>query len=467
VKTVFFGGGSHRFLGIARSVLAQPGLFENGEIYLYDLDVSRAEAVGRMIMLSPEYAEAGCRVRWGNELDEALDGADAVIVVLMAGGVVNHQLCRLASNGHGFIGSDQLSPSGAMLALKGGPILMNLAKRMEQLCPNAWIVDFANPVAVLSAAVNNHTRIRCLGVCAGYTNHQWDLTRLLYGKDEAVIDYDVRCAGVNHMGFILPGSTHRGRDLYELAAERLNDNWVMPPLSDRWSEAAQANITRSVTTLLRLYRKYGYLVFSTEGDGLAHLDIESSHTAVDLEAIRRDKQEIAAFEANSAAGRARADREFQSWLTRVTPADWSRESPETLHLLRCDEDLMVKVLKALGGCGEMKLATSFPNRGAVSGFKDRTVLEYSQVLGRDGLRPMVEGGLEVPDLFQGLVSSLATHQTLLGDAIATRDPRVLFEALYSYPVKQDTADSKALWRDLLVAAGPTIPAEFQKTRDFF
>ena len=354
-----------------------------------------------------------------------------------------------------------------MLALKGGPILMNLAKRMEQLCPNAWIVDFANPVAVLSAAVNNHTRIRCLGVCAGYTNHQWDLTRLLYGKDEAVIDYDVRCAGVNHMGFILPGSTHRGRDLYELAAERLNDKWVMPPLSDRWNEAAQANITRSVTTLLRLYRKYGYLVFSTEGDGLAHLDIEHSHTPVDLEAIRRERQEIAAFEAGSAAGRARADREFQSWLTRVTPADWSRESPETLHLLRCDEDLMVKVLKALGGCGEMRLATSFPNRGAVSGFKDRTVLEYSQVLGRDGLRPIVEGGLEVPDLFHGLVSALATHQTLLGDAIATRDPRLLFEALYSYPVKQDTADSKALWRDLLVAAGPTIPAEFQKTRDFF
>ena len=115
----------------------------------------------------------------------------------------------------------------------------------------------------------------------------------------------------------------------------------------------------------------------------------------------------------------------------------------------------------------MKLATSFPNRGAVRGFKDRTVLEYSQVLSRDGLKPMIEDGLEVPDLFQGLVSSLATHQTLLGDAIATRDARILFEALYSYPVKQDTADSKALWRSLLVAAGPTIPAEFQKTREMF
>ena len=188
---------------------------------------------------------------------------------------------------------------------------------------------------------------------------------------------------------------------------------------------------------------------------------------MDLERIRREKQEIAAFEARSAAGRAEADREFQSWLTRVTPADWSHESPETLHLLRCDEDVMVKVLKALGGCGEMKIATSFPNRGAVRGFKDRTVLEYSQVLSRDRLNPMIEGCLEVPDLFQGIVSALATHQTLLGDAIATCDPRVLFEALYSYPVKQDTADSKALWRGLLMAAGPTIPAEFQKTREMF
>jgi alpha-galactosidase/6-phospho-beta-glucosidase family protein len=73
----------------------------------------------------------------------------------------------------------------------------------------------------------------------------------------------------------------------------------------------------------------------------------------------------------------------------------------------------------------------------------------------------------VPDVFQGLVSALASHQTLLGDAIATLDPRVLFEALYSYPVKQDTAESKALWRELLAIAAPEIPVEFQATREMF
>ncbi len=465
MKAVFFGGGSHRYLGIARSILAKPGLFENGEIYLYDLAVSRAEAVGQMIRKSPEYAGAGCTVRWGDSLDAALDGADAVMVVLMAGSRANHGVCELVCREHGFIGSDQLSPSGAMLALKGGPILMDLARKMEQRCPNAWLVDFANPVAVLSAAVNNHTAIRCMGVCAGYTNHQWDLARVLYGIDTQMDDIQVRCAGVNHMSFILPGSTHRGRDIYEMTTERITDDWTMPALSDRWSAGAKAGITNSVTTLVRLYRKYGYLVFSTEGDGLCHLDIERSCQPLDAAALTEARARMAEAGPRIAAVRADDDAQFTSWLTRVTPEDWSRQIPETLHLLRCDEDIMVKVLTALGGHGEMRIATSVPNRGAVRGFKDRTVLEFSQVLGADGLRPVE--GLEVPDVFQGLVTGLATHQTLLGDAIATRDPRVLFEALYSYPVQQDTAVSKALWRDLLVAAAAEIPAEFQETRACF
>ena len=463
MKAVFFGGGSHRYLGIARAALAQPGLFEDGELYLYDLDVPRAAAVGRMLMLAPEYGAARCRVRWGDSLDEALEGADAVMVVLMAGSWANFELGRLTCQEHGFIGSDQLSPNGAMLALKGGPILMDLARRMEQRCPDAWLVDFANPVAVLSAAVNNHTRIRCLGVCQGYTNHHWDLPRLLEQRDEPVTDVDIRCAGVNHMSFILPGSMYRGRNLYALAAERLGADWQMPALSERWSEAARANINRNCTLLVGLYRKYGYLVFSSEGDGLAHLDIEQSHGPVDREAVRRAREAIGAAAARRAASRAEADQVFRSWLTRVTPADWNRQKPDTLHLLRADEDAMIKVLKAIGGQGGVGIATSFPNRGAVAGFKDRTVLEYSQVVSREGVRPSAV--LEIPDVLHGLVSSLATHQTLLGDAIATRDPRVLFEALYSYPVKQDTAESKALWRALLAVSAAEIPAEFQATRE--
>ena len=466
MKIVLFGGGSHRYLGIARSIMAVPGLMENGEINLYDLAVERAEAVGRLAMKSPEFASANCRIAWGSNLDAALEGVDLVFVVLMAGSRRNYARLCDASRAHGFIGSDQLSPSGAMLALKGGPILMDLARRMDRICPDAWLADFANPVAVLSAAVNNHTRIKCLGVCQGYTNHQWDLPRLLFGKDEPSTDFDIRCAGVNHMSFILRGSTHRGRDLYDVAAERVTAEWTMPPLSARWNAGAKANITNSVTTLVRLYRKYGHLVFSTEGDGLAHLDIEGGYLANLADFKPPTAAELDTADARFKAGRAEADRQFRAWLNAdMDASDWSKERPDALYLLRADEDVMVKIAKSVGGGAEIPIVTSRPNEGAVTGFKDRTVLEYSQILGRDGIRPA--GRFEVPDVFQGLVSALATHQTLLGDAIATRDPRVLFEALHSYPVKRDTADSKALWRELLAIAAPEIPVEFQATQEMF
>ena len=105
-------------------------------------------------------------------------------VILMAGSEKTFQLGAEACYRHRFIPSDNLSPNGAFLAIKGAPILMNIAEQMTRCCPSAWLVDFANPVAVLSGMINNHTTVKSLGVCAGYTNHQWDLSRIL-GKDRA------------------------------------------------------------------------------------------------------------------------------------------------------------------------------------------------------------------------------------------------------------------------------------------
>lgn len=464
MKIVLFGGGSHRYLGITRSILAAPGLMNDGEIALYDLAIERAEAVGRMAMKSPEYAGANCRITWGTTLDQALEGADIVFVVLMAGSRTNFHLLQETCPHYGFIGSDQLSPSGAILALKGGPILMDLARRMEQRCPDAWLIDFANPVAVLSAAINNHTRIRCLGVCAGYTNHQWDLARMLSGRDEQWTDFDIRCAGVNHMNFILRGSRHGDRDLYEEMAERRAGGWPEVVLSSRWNEATRTSIASNVHVLRALYAKYECLVFSSESDGLAHLDMEGVYW--DTNRKKRplpSAKELEAYEQGSRTSRKEEDGRFRAWLdVDLSETDWNRERPGALYLLRVDEDIMVKIAKALGGIKELVIATSHPNRGAVRGFTDRTVLEYSQVLNRDGIQ--VKEPLEIPDLFQGLVTALATHQTLLGDAVATRDPRILFEALYSYPVLQDSVQSKALWCRLLELARDEIPAEFQTTR---
>ena len=463
MKVVFVGGGAHRYLNVARSILAEPAVMDNGEINVYDLNVERAEVMGKMIQKTPEFADINCKVSWGTTLDEALENADVVCVVIMAGNPKNFSKSCLACNQYGFIGSDQLSPSGAFLAMKGGPILLDIAKRMEELCPDAWLLDFANPVAVISAAVNNHTKIKCLGVCAGYTNHLWDLSRLI-GKDEQAEDCDVNSAGVNHMSFIT-GGTMNGEDIYELLKKHITDDWQEPKLSPRWNEFAVKNIQNSMQTLVKLYRKYGYMIFSSEGDGLAHLDMEGHYFKNAANSTPKTDSEIDRDLEKNYAVRQKGNELFASFLDQdLSKEDWNLERPESLYLLRGDQNIMVKIIKALAGVYELKIATSYLNNGAVTGFTDRTVLEYSQILSKDGIKSVE--GLAVPDVFYGLTSALASHQTLLGDAIATEDPKILFDALYSYPVKQDTKDQKELWKALLEINKEELPESFQLTKKY-
>jgi alpha-galactosidase/6-phospho-beta-glucosidase family protein len=460
MKVVFVGGGAHRHLGIIRGALARKPVFDGGEIVLYDIAQPRAEAMGRMVMKSPEFADISCRVTWDASLEGALDGADAVSVVLMAGSARSFALGNLASQKRGFMSSDQLSPNGAFLALKGGPILMGIARKMERRCPDAWLIDFANPVAVLSAAVNNHTRIRCLGVCAGYQNHAWDLSRLM-GRDELDHGFDVDVAGVNHLSFIL-GGTYRGQDLYKLLAKHLTPEWRPPRYQPWWSAVTKRNITYGLRRLVELFHKFGVVIFSTEGDGMAHLFYEQ------MMARNKTRLTRAGIEAGLKHGpkaKEEADRRFRALLDRDLDADfWANHWKTDFAFRREDHDIIVKILSALAGAGEEKIVASHPNRGAVDGFKDRTVLEYSQLLSRKRFR--AAGRYTIPDAFHGTISALATHQTLLGDAIGTEDPKALYHALYAYPVKHNSRAAHALYRDLLAINRDEVPKAFQAARQY-
>ena len=122
----------------------------------------------------------------------------------------------------------------------------------------------------------------------------------------------------------------------------------------------------------------------------------------------------------------------------------------------------MRIARALGGDGPQKIAASRPTEGAVDGFKARTVLEYSQWLGADGVRPVEN--LAIPDVYHGVMTSLATHQTLLGDAIATEDPRLLYEALYAFPVEQNTRNYWAMCGEMLEICKGEIAEGFQGTK---
>ena len=117
---------------------------------------------------------------------------------------------------YGYHASDNLSVNGAFLSLRIGRVIFNIAQAMEKCCPDALMLIFSNPVAVYSHLVNTRTKIRALGICGGFNNHKYDLTRLT-GRDEYDDNWDVVAAGINHMSFIIRGA-YKGKDIFRVTA---------------------------------------------------------------------------------------------------------------------------------------------------------------------------------------------------------------------------------------------------------
>ena len=462
MKVVFVGGGALRHLSTLRAALAEQAIFQDGEICLYDLNRARAQAMGRMIMKTPEYAQVRCKVTWDRPLDKALEGADAVSVVLLGGTRELHAVSEAACRHRGFIGSDNLSPAGTILALKTAPILVDLAARMRRRCPDAWLLEFANPVPILSSLVNNHTPIKAMGICAGYTNHQWDVARLL-GTDEQRRDIDVQVAGVNHMSFILHGKVGDA-DLFATLKRRLHAGWKMSPLGPWWSAGMKRMITRSVRALAKTYQELGLLVFSTEGDGLAHLlgkawcpPGDNPAARLSLAAVRRDVQ-------RSMQHRAAEDIRFRELLDRELDESFWAEHWKSDAVFKREDDIFVEILRGVAQVRPVKIVTSRPNGDAVTGMPQAVVLEYSQVLHGKTIRPAER--VAIPALAQGLVGAWAAHQTLVADAIAAQDGKLLAQALSAYPVRPYSSDIRGLFRQLIKLNESALPRFAQESSEY-
>ncbi len=427
----FLGGGSLRLLPIFRGLFQEaPETFRGGEIRLVDRFLDRAEAVGKLVQACPEYQSVGCKVIWTDDLDSALQGIDVFYLTMAALREPSHSLAALAGDEFGYYSSDNLSINGAFLSLRLGKMILGMARKMEKACPQALMLIFPNPIAVYSALVNNFTKIRALGICAGFNNHRWDLSRLC-GRNEFDPAWNVVAAGVNHLSFILRGN-YKGEDLYgSLLPSILHKDWRCPEIHHHLPEARKA-AEDGLHMFHQMYQRYGTLIFSGETDGIGHLFwqyvLDQQHqnmagktqSCIELDAKDHVARQNLCFE------------EFIQSSKKPKTVNWTA-GPDKAPLFSMDiTDITIPIFRALTGQRDMRIVASCPNRGAVAGFPDHFPMEYTMDLFKDRITP-VENQF-VPEPFHGLIASLAEFQSLQAEAIAKNDARIFANALDAYPV---------------------------------
>ena len=154
---------------------------------------------------------------------EALEGADYVIIMIQVGGVDAFGLDYEIAMKYGVdqcIG-DTLGPGGVMRALRTVPVLADIARDMDELCPDALMLNYANPMAACCLALGKVCNVQFIGLCHGVQT-TLDLIASYVGVPKEQIDF--LCAGTNHMGWFLSLKDRRdGRDLNPILRERFEE----------------------------------------------------------------------------------------------------------------------------------------------------------------------------------------------------------------------------------------------------
>ncbi|MEC8261840.1 MAG: alpha-glucosidase/alpha-galactosidase [Pseudomonadota bacterium] len=203
-KITFIGAGSTIFLRhLLGDALLMPSL-SNAEIALMDIDEQRlaeSELVARRVV---ETLKAGASVTATTSRREALDGADFVIVSVQIGG---YKPCTVTDfeipkkYGLRQTIADTLGIGGIMRGLRTVPFLWDLCQDMSELCPDAVMLQYVNPMAINCWAIRERfPDIRTVGLCHSVPNTLFELTHDL---DIPMEDVRYRVAGINHVAFFL------------------------------------------------------------------------------------------------------------------------------------------------------------------------------------------------------------------------------------------------------------------------
>jgi alpha-galactosidase len=220
LKITFVGAGSTIF---ARNVLGDVMSTEalrRCEIALYDIDPVRLEESHRILsVINHNINEDRAVIRdyLGVEnRKEALRGATFVVNAVQVGGyepctVIDFEIPK--KYGIQQTIADTLGIGGIMRALRTIPIMEDFAHEMEEVCPNALLLNYTNPMAMLTGYISRYTGVQMVGLCHSVQVCTKDLLKHL-GMEDKLPGRKELIAGINHMGWLLEIKDKDGNDLY-------------------------------------------------------------------------------------------------------------------------------------------------------------------------------------------------------------------------------------------------------------
>jgi len=221
-KFTFIGAGSLGFTrGLVRDILSFPH-FSDAEIHLMDIHEGRLNYAKQAVQKLIDVGKYPATVHATTNRQKALEGADGVLITILQGGVDvwRHDIEIPKKYGVDINVGDTRGPAGVFRFLRTAPVMLDIIRDVEKLCPNAIVLNYTNPMAMLCSYLQRQSKVNVTGLCHSVQGTASMLAEWIGAKPG---EYTFTCAGVNHQSFYLDFKWN-GKDAYPFIKDKvLND----------------------------------------------------------------------------------------------------------------------------------------------------------------------------------------------------------------------------------------------------
>lgn len=441
VKIAYIGGGSRGWAWGLMSDLAQAEDM-TGEVYLYDIDFGAAqhnEIIGNRINELDE-----CKSAWTYKavktIGEALSGADFVVISILPGTFDEMESDVHTPEKYGIYQSvgDTSGPGGIVRSLRTIPMMEEIAKAIKEYSPNAWVINYTNPMTVcVRTLYKTFPEIKAFGCCHEVFGTKNVLIKALDDicgiKDVKRDDIKVNVVGVNHFTWFT-SARYRDIDLFDVYrkfSDKYSETGYYEKTDTNWMNNSFACAER---VKLDLFNRYGYI--AAAGD--RHLaEFCPGHWYLNN------------------------PEQVKNWKFGLTTVEWRKNDlkkrlEKSARLVANDEQFKinatgeegVKQMRALLGLGDFTTNVNIPNVGQIPNLPLGAVVETNAVFRTDSVVPVFAG--DIPKEIYPLISRISGEQELIVEAGAKRNLEKAFTAFVNDPlVLLNLEDAKKLFDEMV------------------
>lgn len=419
LKIAVIGGGSSYTPELIDGFIKRKDELYAEEIWLVDVEagLEKLEIVGALAQRMLE--KAGLKTKLFLTLDrsEALKDADFVLTQLRVGGLDARAKDEAIPLKHNLIGQETTGPGGFAKALRTIPVILEIAREMEALCPNAFLFNFTNPAGMVTEAVLKHTAIKTIGLCNVPITMRNNIAKMM-GVEAS--DLYIEYMGLNHLVW---GSKVflKGEDITTLVLDKLRsgESFTMKNIPDlQWPP----ELLEAIQMIPCPYHRYYYLKQeSLEEERQAQAT--KGTRAMQVKAIEKELFEI-----------------YKDTNLNTKPAALENRGGAYYS------DAAVSLISAVYNDKQEVQPVNIMNKGAIPNLPYDAVVEINAVVGRSGARGISMSPM--PTHLHGLVSAVKSYEQLAIEGIVNDEPNKCLLALINHPLVGDAPAALAVLKDI-------------------